>query len=229
MDTKVCKKCGKELPLDEFTKSNTTADGHLSTCKKCRGAFENCPEYLMCPVCGKELPYYNFSVAPRSKTGRMWVCKECYSNKPSNLSDTQFRKKYDLEFYDRVKEQKKKEFNKNITRYMWTRAKQRALKYGYEFNLDVEDIIIPEKCPLLEVPLIMGDKDDYEYSPSLDRIDNTKGYIKGNVWVISKKANSMKNSATKEELSIFCKNIIRYSLSSRENESTEQENKESLG
>ena len=47
--------------------------------------------------------------------------------------------------------------------------------------------------------------------------------------IISKKANSMKNSASLSELKMFCKNILRYSLNSREFESTELENKESLG
>lgn len=229
MDTKVCKKCGKELPLDEFSKSNTTSDGYLSTCKKCRGAFANCPDTIVCPVCNQELPYYNFSVAPRSKTGRMWVCKDCYQAKPIGMSDTQFRKKYDQEYHNRVLEQKRQEFDRHIERYILTRAKNRAKKLGLDFNLELSDIVIPEICPLLEVPIVLGNADDYEYSPSIDRIDNSKGYVKGNVWIISKKANSMKNSATKEELTNFCKNVTRYSLSNKENELIEQEDKEPLG
>jgi len=40
-------------------------------------------------------------------------------------------------------------------------------------------------------------------SPSLDRIDPTKGYVKGNVWIISHKANTFKSYATHEELKIL--------------------------
>lgn len=95
---------------------------------------------------------------------------------------------------------------------MLNRARKRAEKYNLEFNLEYSDIIIPEKCPILEVPLELGTKNNYEYTPSIDRIDNSKGYIKGNIQIISKKANSMKNLASLEELKIFCTNILRYSL-----------------
>ena len=64
-------------------------------------------------------------------------------------------------------------------------------------------------CPILEVPLEFGTKGNYEFSPSIDRIDNSKGYVKGNIQIISKKANSMKNSASAEELRTFCKNILK--------------------
>jgi hypothetical protein len=227
METKICKKCGKELPIDEFAKAKQQKDGHLATCKKCRGAFQNTPDYITCPVCGEVKPYYEFAVAPKSSTGRMWACKTCMENKPKDISDTAYRRKYDKEFRKNLNQHKRQEFRDHIEQYIWFRAKQRAAKYGYDFNLEVSDIVIPKICPVLEVPIEIGTKDSYEYSPSLDRIDNSKGYIKGNVWVISKKANSMKNSATPEELSKFCKNIIRYSLNTAEHECSELRNKES--
>ncbi len=89
-------------------------------------------------------------------------------------------------------------------------AKQRAERRNLEFNLTIDDIVIPDKCPLLGVPFVLGVQGNYEYTPSLDRIDPNKGYIKGNVWVITKKADSMKNSATKEELLKFADNIYKY-------------------
>ena len=48
------------------------------------------------------------------------------------------------------------------------------------------------------------------FSPSLDRIDSTKGYVPGNVWVISNKANRMKSNAAAEELIIFAKSVLDY-------------------
>ena len=100
-------------------------------------------------------------------------------------------------------------------------ARRRASLKGIDFNITEEDIVIPPICPILEVPLVIGTKDNYEYSPSLDRIDNSKGYIKGNIQVISKKANSMKNSATLGELKAFCRNVLRYSLTTMEQEHSE--------
>jgi len=90
-------------------------------------------------------------------------------------------------------------------------AEKRATRKGLDFNIELSDIVIPDICPILLVPIIKGTKESYEYSPSLDRIDNSLGYIKGNIMIISKKANSMKNSATQQELINFCNNILRYS------------------
>lgn len=91
--------------------------------------------------------------------------------------------------------------------YLWHSAKQRAKQSNLDFSIDIEDIHIPNQCPVLQTKFIWKDK---EYAASLDRIDNTKGYIKGNIQVISKKANRMKNNATLSELLLFSQWMMKH-------------------
>lgn len=165
-------------------------------------------EVRTCINCGKEWNVVNKRTTPLTRI--QCFCKECISNlsiwdrkKIMMNHDTTLRTKY--------LEDKRTEFIKSYKKQILHRTKRRALEKGLYFNLVEEDIIIPEYCPLLEIPLVIGTKNEYENSPSIDRIDNNKGYIKGNIQIISKKANSMKNSASYEELMIFYKNILRYS------------------
>lgn len=88
-------------------------------------------------------------------------------------------------------------------RYMLYSAKYRARRNGLEFNLKEDDFEIPLRCPILGVPLEYGKEKQTPNSPSLDRIDNTRGYTPDNVWVISNRANTMKSSCTREELLKF--------------------------
>lgn len=93
---------------------------------------------------------------------------------------------------------------------MFARAKSRALAKNLEFNLELEDIQIPKICPIMGIHIEaqVGKSGAYKESPSLDRIDNTKGYIKGNVWVISQLANAMKGAATPDEMVKFAKWVL---------------------
>ena len=76
-------------------------------------------------------------------------------------------------------------------KHLFIRTKGRAKSLGYEFNLSLEDIIIPELCPILGIHLFFTDK-KIDNTPSIDRIDNSKGYLKGNVRIISWRANQLK-------------------------------------
>lgn len=101
--------------------------------------------------------------------------------------------------------------DRNPIRYMFKRAQARAKRDNLPFDIIEEDIIIPDICPILKMKLTfprgldkMGGRDS---SPSLDRIENSKGYVKGNIQVISSLANTMKNCATNEQLILFAKYI----------------------
>ena len=96
----------------------------------------------------------------------------------------------------------------SIDRGLIQPARKRAKQRGLEFNIEISDIKIPEYCPVLGIKLERGQKNSCRSSPSLDRIDSTKGYIKGNVWIISHLANTMKSNATTEELTCFAKWVL---------------------
>lgn len=99
--------------------------------------------------------------------------------------------------------------NSDKAKAMYHRIKSRAKRDGIDFNIDVEDIVIPTHCPVLGVELCLYNKGRRGYfpdSPSLDRMVPSLGYIKGNVQVMSARANLLKNDATVDEL----QQVINY-------------------
>jgi len=93
---------------------------------------------------------------------------------------------------------------------MHQRAKSRCRTNGREFDLTVEDVIIPEVCPVFGFPLVAhtGRSGAYKDSPSLDRVDNSKGYTRDNIQVVSQLANAMKADASIRELRLFASWIL---------------------
>lgn len=91
---------------------------------------------------------------------------------------------------------------------LWA-AKKRAKSKGIAFDLRAEDIVIPDRCPLLGVPLQRAANFRGSSSPSLDRIRSDHGYVRGNVWVISYRANAIKNDATLAELRMIVDGLER--------------------
>jgi len=99
----------------------------------------------------------------------------------------------------------------SIIRMRVTDAKKRAFKKNLDFNIDVEYLIkklieTNYMCPYLGVKF---EKRNSDYVLSIDRIDPTKGYVKGNIEITSRLANTMKNKATNSQLMIFAENILK--------------------
>ena len=187
--------------------------------KRAAVATEN--QTKKCSKCGKELPLEAFSRG-NSLFSRRSFCKECESiiNKdPLRLKrnrDNRRNRRKDPNYARKCKEvDKERIINNSLSTklYLLRGAKQRARIRGIEFNIDVSDIELPDYCPLLEIPMHVNSRNgvsNLDNSYSLDRIDSSKGYIKGNVWVISRRANVIKNNATLEELELLTNNLKKY-------------------
>lgn len=109
--------------------------------------------------------------------------------------------KFDLEYKKKVNVVTRQWQITHPEKYILGRSRQNAKKLNLDFNIDVNDIVIPERCPILNEPLVVGTR----YAPSVDRIIPKLGYVKGNVWVISLKANAMKSDASLKEMKLFSK------------------------
>jgi len=88
----------------------------------------------------------------------------------------------------------------NIENYIYQVAKQSAKKRGLDFNLDISDIVIPDVCPIFNTPFKNETRTGRNpRAPSIDRKDSTIGYVKGNVEIISWRANFLKSNGTAAE------------------------------
>jgi hypothetical protein len=85
-------------------------------------------------------------------------------------------------------------------RWLWNICKARATRNGVDFNIEIGDIIIPKRCPVLGLPLKMNSGTPRDDSATIDRINPNKGYIKGNIVVISHRANKIKSNASCAEI-----------------------------
>lgn len=125
-------------------------------------------EHKKCRGCQEVLHFSNFTKNPAALFGLDTKCREC--RKPQSQID----------WAKRTREQN-----------LLASAKHRAKKNGLPFNLELSDIVIPERCPVLDVPISPGPG---WYAPSVDKKIPSLGYVKGNITIMSKRANTLKNN-----------------------------------
>ena len=141
------------------------------------------------------------------------ICHQCaieFNPSPRQIKfcSSKCQQKYGrLRHYNKNPEayfQKRLRENSDWSKRSIYRIKSRAKKYGIPFDLEASDILLPDVCPVLGIPLVFthlsGKPTGYRpNAPSVDRVVPSLGYTKGNVKVISAKANLLKNDGTIEE------------------------------
>jgi hypothetical protein len=139
--------------------------------------------YKICKGCNQSLNLGKFSLTekwnPNSDTKN--TCKKC-------------------SIKIRQTEKLNRDWKVDAARLLYKNIKSRCKRMGREFSIELEDITIPEKCPVFGFELKRENRETWMCAPSVDRIDSSKGYIKGNVTVVSRRANILKRDATLEEL-----------------------------
>ena len=123
------------------------------------------------------------------------VCTVCNTTKDAT-KDYYCRSKDREGFYEALckscykDQQNERNRNRPANERLFRSARSSSKKRGLAFTIKPEDIVVPDLCPILGKP----------NSPSIDRINNSKGYTKDNIWVISLKANKCKSDLTLEQL-----------------------------
>jgi hypothetical protein len=145
---------------------------------------QNPEKWRVCDVCNVEKNLNHFSLLDKTRIKTMErkiTCKNC--SKALN-----------------ERERRNRDWKIDAARLLYKNIKSRCKRMGREFSIELEDILIPEKCPVFGFNLKREDRETWMFAPSVDRIDSSKGYIKGNVTVVSRRANILKRDATLEEL-----------------------------
>lgn len=172
-----CMRCGSDKDTEISICSSCLRDDreYYLKNKRARNMYEKnkreeAKKNGLCTMCQKEPP-----------TNNRLTCNSCHNR--AVQSQAEYRHK--------------EEYPKSM---LLSNAKARAKQFNITFDLDIDDIVIPEVCPILGIRLKAGKKNHLPSSPSLDRIIPELGYVRGNVCVISHKANQMKSDLTKETL-----------------------------
>ena len=139
-----------------------------------------------CGTCKEIKPFSDFHKHSAALFGYNTICKKC-----------------------RLPISKSAYAGRSVEQRLYDSAKSRANKKHREFSIELDDIRIPERCPILGIE-ISGDRKSWS-AASLDRIDSDKGYVKGNVMVVSRRANMLKNNMTLEEARLVTKHLERVS------------------
>jgi hypothetical protein len=158
----------------------------------------------VCGHCKIDKPLTDYTKNNAAGDGLQSKCRPCdvaYQAK-RRVENPQKRRDYEKQYLNN----KRQDFDFRLNMLL-NASKQRARNKNREHTITVEDIkaIYPTDgcCPIFGMKLEFNTAGFRENSPSIDRIDSTKGYTPDNIQIISWKANRIKGYATLQELEML--------------------------
>lgn len=183
MVNKICEVCGTQFQVKSYDLNR----GRGKYCSQSCGAKasvnarnRNNGDIAYCAVCNKQFPKSSFGFRYNSGVRyNRYICQQC-----KGVYKKRYRRAYPII-------------------HLLGDARKRCKKSGIEFSLTKEDLVMPEFCPVFGVRLEVGGKKGEslisDNSPTIDRLDPSKGYVKDNVAIISWRANRLKSNGSAEE------------------------------
>lgn len=157
------------------------------------------------------LRHYRANIeTPEQKAQRLAIH---YARKKERMaSDPEYRAKHAERNNARLKERRSKP--ETWVRIALNQMRSRAISKGIPFNIEPHELTAPTHCPVLGIKLAYGSRatDGVGACPSFDKLRPELGYVRGNVRVISFRANTIKNDATKAEVAAVLAYMEREGL-----------------
>lgn len=217
---KKCNYCHVSKILDEFPlNKNGIHSGNCLLCKEKRKDYFNRNKNI---ISQKKKIYYEENKVKILKDRKSYyeenkneVLKKNKENYQEHKEEyLKYKKKYYSLHKDHYLDLNKQDRKNNPEKHLWRAARKRAKEKNIPFDISIEDINIPDICPILKFPLEVGSMSERYNSPSLDRIIPKLGYVKNNIKVISFKANTLKRDGSIEDF----EKIIEYIKKSNKKE-----------
>jgi hypothetical protein len=185
-----CWSCDTFKPWEAFSRASKERLGRKHHCKDCiannAAAYRKSTKFAsrssdrsehltrrgdkICPGCKRLLSVDSFASSARQLDRKQAHCRSC------------------------MEARRRASALNNPAKALFLTARKRARKHGHPFAITIADVCVPECCPVLGIPLVVAEGRFTDNSPTLDRIKNSEGYVRGNVRVISYRANRIKSN-----------------------------------
>lgn len=159
---------------------------------------------IKCSDCHQNKFDTSFRDILKGKVSFRSICAECLYKKRKEKYGNKFKSYRDRQHFI------EKTTLSGRANLLFNRCKRRARVDSIELDISKEDIIqalSSEKCEITGIPFVLENSLMHPYSPSIDRILNEKGYVKGNIQAVCMIYNYCKNQFKEEDVDDFIKSF----------------------
>lgn len=196
----ICTNCKKEFEISKASLRRKKKVYGLFCSRRCYESYLTSNDFrtyiiLTCSVCGKEFSRVASIERSNRKVFKSVCCSRACSSKIQHTSEAALKKRLYYQLSQSIRSGDKKvgdDVDEEYLLEIWNRQKGKCPYSGQEL------VLKPHRNRGARVP----------NQASVDRIDSSLGYVRGNIEFVSLIANLAKNIWTKQDVLNFCKQVV---------------------